>query len=175
MDSVLLIASLMDSRIRVLHDFDSSFLSGRYALKRGLKLVVFALSKWMPFLRPFVKDVYEESYRYCLTLAKLDKLVGVESVFGLRKEVEDRFPELRSSLQEMGFKVHGHSHLSKTDVIWDPPLDVASRYWFFDQKYATGEMQPTEETEWAVFHADYPHLLEHYIKFLCESRSKGLL
>lgn len=165
----------MDTETRVLHDFDSPLLSGRYALNRGLKLVVFALSKKLPFLRPIVRDVYTECYEYCLTLARLDKLAGVKSIFGLRKEVEDEFPDLKRKLEGMGFSVHRHTHLSKTNVMWDPPLAVDPKYWFFDQRYAAGEVKPEERTEWAVFHADYPYLVNHYASFLEESVSRGLL
>jgi len=165
----------MEDKIRVLHDFDSPFLSGRYALRRGLRLMMFALSKKLPFLRPFVKDIYAECYSYCLTLARLDKLIGLKSAFGLKREVEKEFPGLRGMLEEMGFAVHEHAHLSKTNVVWDPPLDVDPQYWFFDQGYASGDLSPTKETRWAVFHADYPHLLDVYIKFLAESRSGDLL
>jgi len=140
-----------------------------------LKLIVFALSKKLPFLRPIAKDVYTECYEYCLTLARLDKLAGVKGIFGLRKDVEREFPELRGQLQEMGFVVHRHTHLSKTEVTWDPPLDVGSEYWFFDRDYAKGALEISENTEWAVFHADYPYLVSDYLRFLQESKSRGLL
>jgi hypothetical protein len=165
----------MDNAMRVLHDFDSPFLSGRYALGRGLKLIVFAMSKKLPLLRPLVKDVYSECYVYCLTLAKLDRLIGLNSAFGLKKEVEREFPDLRHKLQDMGFAVHSHTHISKTNVIWDPPLDVDPEYWSFDRMYAEGKMAPGKETRWAVFHADYPYFLNRYISFIEESASKGLL
>jgi len=165
----------METKMRVLHDFDSPFLSGRYALKRGFKLIIFALSKKLPFLRPIVKDVYTECYEYCLTLARLDKLAGVKSIFGFRKEVEDEFPDLKRELERMGFSIHRHTHLSKTNVVWDPPLAVDSKYWFFDQRYARREVKPEERTEWAVFHADYPYFFDYYVAFLEESTSRGLL
>jgi len=158
----------METKTKVLHDFDSPFLSGRYALKRGLRLIIFALSKKLPFIKPIVKDVYAECYEYCLTLARLDRLAGVDSVFGLKKEIEDEFPDLKRRLEGMGFSVHTHIHLSKTNVVWDPPLAVDSKYWFFDQLYARGEIKADERTKWAVFHADYPHLFMHYVRFLKE-------
>jgi len=165
----------MEDKIRVLHDFDSPFLSGRYALKRGLQLIVYALSKKLPFIRPLVKDVYMESYEYCLTLARLDRLVGLQSVFGLTGVVEQQFPDLREKLHEMGYEAHKHVHFSKTSVAWDPPLSVDPKYWFFDQQYAAGEVKVNGNTEWAVFHADYPHLFDYYVSFLHESISEGLL
>jgi len=161
--------------MKVLHDFDTPFLSGSYALKRGLRLVVYAASKKLPFLRPFVRDVYEECRNYCLTLARLDKLIGLKAAFGLREDVEKEFPDLRRKLEEMGFAVHRHVHVTRANVVWDPPLDVEPQYWFFDQRYAAGGLKIDNETKWAVFHADYPHVFEHYVRFLEESRSKGLL
>jgi len=165
----------MNARIKVVHDFDSPFLSGRYALRRGAKLILFAVSKILPFLRPFVNDIYDECYRNCLTLAMIDKLVGVKSIFGLRQDVETEFPDLRGQLESMDFDVRRHSHISTTEVTWDPPLDVEPEYWFFDQVYAAGKLKPSKNTKWAVFHADYPFLLSRYVEFLDESRSEGLL
>jgi hypothetical protein len=165
----------MEDKIRVLHDFDSPFLSGTYALRRGLRLIMFALSKKLPFLRPFVKDIYAECYSYCLTLARLDKLMGLKSTFGLKQEVEKEFPDLRCVLEEMGFDVRRHVHISKAEVTWDPPLDVEPKYWFFDQAYATGRMKPSRDTKWAVFHADYPYLLDWYVRFLNEVVPGGLV
>jgi len=165
----------MSNTIRVIHDFDSPFPSGRQALGTGLKLIVYAISKKLPFVRPLAKDIYQDCYRYCLTLAKLDRTIGLKSAFGLRQEVEDEFPSLRKELEAMGFSVHRHVHHSETEVTWDPPLDVAPKYWHFDRLYAGGDIRPTKDTEWAVFHADYPDLMGHYIDFLDESISKGLL
>jgi len=158
----------------VLHDFDNPCLSGKYALRRGLKLVVYAVSKKIPLLRRWVKDIYEETYSNCKTLAALDKLLGIESRFGLKPEVLEAFPELDKELAEMGFRIHKHTHISRDDVRWDPPLDVEKEAWFFDQTFSGNHKIP-EHAKWAVFHADYPFLLPTYIDFLLQARAIGRL
>jgi len=156
--------------IMVLHDFDNPYLSGNYALRRGLKLIIYALSKKIPLLRRWVKDIYAETYSNCKTLAVLDKLLGLHSTFGLKDEVLEAFPGLDKELKEMGFDVRKHTHISRDDVRWEPPLNVEKEAWFFDQTFNRSRMIP-EHARWAVFHADYPYLLPTYIDFLFQART----
>ena len=156
--------------IMVLHDFDNPYLSGKYALRRGCKLILYAFSKKIPLLRRWVKDVYAETYGNCKTLAALDKLIRLDSRFGLKPEVLEAFPGLDKDLAEMGFQIHKHTHISRDDVRWDPPLDVEKEAWFFDQTFKRDQKIP-EHAKWAVFHADYPYLLPTYIDFLTQTRA----
>jgi hypothetical protein len=158
--------------IKILHDFDNPHLSGSYALRRGLKLIIYALSKKIPLLRRWVKEIYAETYSNCRTLATLDKLLGIDSRFGLKDEVLKAFPQLDRELAEMGFHVHRHFHISRDDVRWDPPLDVEKTSWFFDQAFGR-QREIAERAKWAVFHADYPYLLPVYIDFLMQARTIG--
>lgn len=160
--------------IKVLHDFDNPYLSGSYSLRRGLKLVIYALSKKFPPLRRLVKDIYAETYSNCKTLAALDKLLGLDSRFGLKDEVLEAFPGLDKELVKMGFHVHKHAHISRDDVRWEPTLDVEKEAWFFDQTFNRNRNVP-EDARWAVFHADYPYLLPTYIDFLVQARASGKL
>jgi len=121
-----------------------------------------------------VKDIYDETYDNCVTIAQLDRLSDIQSRFGLKDEVARAFPRLADELRNMGFEVHRHIHHSKTNVSWDPPLDVPFESWFFDQKFASTRQIP-EDLVWAVFHADYPHLLPSYITFLDKAKSMGRL
>ncbi|MGD0177127.1 MAG: hypothetical protein ABSC50_09925 [Candidatus Bathyarchaeia archaeon] len=158
--------------IMVLHDFDNPYLSGNYAFRRGLKLIVYALSKKIPLLRRWVKDIYSETYSNCKTLAALDKLLGLDSKFGLKAEVLEAFPGLDKELAEMGFHIHKHAHISRDDVRWEPPLNVEKEAWFFDQNFHRSREIPGH-VRWAVFHADYPYLLPTYIDFLLQARAIG--
>lgn len=160
--------------IMILHDFDNPYLSGNYALRRGLKLIIYALSKKIPLLRGWVRDIYAETYSNCKTLAALDKLLGLDSRFGLKPEVLEAFPGLDKELEEMGFHTHRHTHISRDDVRWEPPLGVEKDAWFFDQTFNRNHEIP-EHLRWAVFHADYPHLLPTYMDFLLQARAIGRL
>jgi len=162
------------NKIRVLHDFDSPYPSGKYALRRGVRLVVYAVSKKVPLLRRLVEDIYAEAYSNCRTLATIDKLLAVDSRFGLREEILKAFPGLDKELAAMGFSVHRHYHVSRDDVRWEPPLDVEKDAWFFDQEFDQHH-EINEHLKWAVFHADYPQLLSAYIDFLLRARSLGRL
>jgi hypothetical protein len=158
--------------IRVLHDFDNPYPSGRQALRRGVALITYAISKKIPMLRPLAKEVYRECFEHCLNLAQTDKLLGIESRFGIKDEVDKVFPELRRELIELGFPVHRHVHHSRGHVSWDPPLDIEDRARHFDQEFARTGAIP-EETKWVVFHADYPRLLSAYIRFIAEAKAQG--
>jgi hypothetical protein len=135
-----------------------------------VKLIIYAVSKKFPLLRRFAKDIYTETYYNCKTLATLDKLLGVHSAFALKDEVLQAFPSLRNELSAMGFPVHRHYHISTEDVRWDPPLDVEKEAWLFDQDFSrSGEIR--QDMNWAVFHADYPHLLPAYVNFLSQAKA----
>ena len=84
------------SDIDVLHDFDSPYLSGKYALRRGVQLVLYALSKKIRFFRrlTIVKEVYEETESYAITLAKLSKITGIQAIFGINRNVNLINPEI---------------------------------------------------------------------------------
>jgi hypothetical protein len=161
-------------RINILHDFDNPHISGKYALRRGVKLIIYAVSKKFPLLRRFAKDIYTETYYNCKTLAILDRLLGVRSAFGLKDEVLQAFPSLRSELSAMGFPVHRHYHISTEDVRWDPPLDVEKEAWFFDQEFSKNTTIK-KGLKWAVFHADYPQLLSAYVNFLSQAKAMDKL
>jgi hypothetical protein len=163
-------------KISILHDFDNPYPSGRRALKRGIKLILYALSKHIPFLRRFVEDIYLEAYRYCITLAKIDALLGINSHFGLKEDVLKAFPEIQNKLKEImpSVNIHMHYHISKDKVTWVPELDVPKNSWWFDQEFSKSHKIPSD-LKWAVFHADYPELINDYIDFLFEIKRRSLI
>jgi hypothetical protein len=162
------------SNVQVLHDFDNAYVSGKYAFKRGIRLILYAVSRKLGFLGRFCKDVYEENYRYTFTLFALDRLLGIDSVFGINDRVEETFPGLRKKLDDAGARTVRHWHVSRDEVHWDPELKVPSSQWWMDQEYARGTRSP-KPGEWLVFHCDYPYLLQAYIRCLYELRKgRGL-
>jgi hypothetical protein len=160
-------------KIKVLHDFDSPFLSGRYALKRGIQLVLYAISKKIKFLRRFdkIKDVYNETEKYAQTLAKLDKISNVQSFFGIHNNVRTIFPEFPKVLKQYDANIIEHWHeLSNGSSIskWNPPLCQRKETWHYDLDYKSKGKQVVklEKDEMPIFHVDYPYLLECYIDWL---------
>ena len=155
------------SRLKILHDFDNAYPSGRWALKRGLNLIMYALSRWLPFLKRLSMGIYMENYRNALTLLALNDLAGVRGVFGINDRVAAEFPNLRKDLDYLGASTVRHWHAGKDDPHWDPELNISRSQWWFDQEYAAGKRTPSAD-EWIVFHCDYPHLLPTYIRCLHE-------
>ncbi len=155
------------SGLKVLHDFDNAYPSGRWALKQGLSLVLYALSRWLPFLKPLSEDMYEENYRNTFTLLALDQLAGVKGIFGINDRVAAQFPNLRKDLESLGASTIRHWHAGVENPHWEPELNVPRSQWWFDQEYADAKRRP-DANEWIVFHCDYPHLLPAYIRCLHE-------
>jgi hypothetical protein len=160
-------------KMKVLHDFDSPFLSGRYALKRGIQLVLYAISKKIKFLRRFevIEEVYNETTQYALTLAKLDKISNVQSFFGIHHNVRNIFPEFSRVVEQYDANVIEHWHeLSNGNSIskWNPPLHQRKETWHYDLEYKNKgkEVVKLAKDEMPIFHVDYPHLLEYYIDWL---------
>ncbi|MHB2036981.1 MAG: hypothetical protein ACYCPW_09625 [Nitrososphaerales archaeon] len=155
--------------LKVIHDFDDAYPSGNWAIKRGVKLIVYGLSKKLPFLRRYCKEIYLENYRNAEVLAKLDALLGITSRFGINTRVQPIFPQLGEELEALGANVHMHWHVSKVDVRWDPPLpfDTPMSHWWFDQDYAAGRKHATAD-DLLCFHVDRPYLLADYIRALHE-------
>jgi hypothetical protein len=173
-------ASLVDTKVSrgsemalseamVLHDFDNPYVSGTWALRRGLALIIYALSRKLTFLRRFCRGMYQENYAYAKTLLALDQLLGIQGVFGINDHVEKEFPGLSKMLAVRGARTVRHWHVSKDEVHWEPELNVPRTQWWFDQEYVQGQHSPKPD-EWIVFHCDYPHLLPYYVRCLHELR-----
>jgi len=158
-----------NKNLKIIHDFDDAYPSGRWALHRGWKLILYAMSKRLPFLKRYCKDVYLENYENARILCELDTLLGQTSRFGINTRVEPVFPQLRGELEALGAKVYKHWHVSKTDVRWDPPLpfEAPMSHWWFDQDYAAGKVDATAD-DMLTFHVDRPYLLPAYIDALYE-------
>jgi len=161
------------ARIHVLHDFDSPYLSGRYALKRGIQLVLYALSKKLKLLRrlSIVREVYEETRAYAETLAKLDRVAGVQAVFGLNRKVASVYPEFAEELEKYGAVTIEHWHELSGGISvskWEPPIKQRRETWHYDQEFvAKGEdVLKLEPGEMPIFHVDYPYLLRYYVDWL---------
>lgn len=161
----------------VLHDYDMPSLRSRWALKRGLKLILYAFMKKLG-LTWGVKDIYTETDAYAVTLVKLDALAKVLPVVGLRDIVEAEKPHLRLELTELGADVHGHVHIGDDrdpyrTRIHIPPLKHRPETWRYDQKWVDGAAPLLEEGELPIWHIDYPWMIGDYIDFLYRWRVKG--
>jgi hypothetical protein len=155
------------SQLKILHDFDNAYPSGRWALKRGFRLLLYAFSRRLPFLKRYCGDIYQENYDNAFTLLALNDLVGVRGLFGINDRVAEQFPNLRTKLESLGARTLRHWHAGLDNPHWDPELRISREQWWFDQEYAAGKRTPTPD-EWILFHCDYPQLLPSYINCLHE-------
>ena len=161
--------------MKVLIDYDNPHQSRGEAWRRGWKLIRYAVMSKLGF-NPKGDD---ESDNYLLTLVRLNKLCGVESVIGLRDVVEETKPYLRATLTGFDVDIRRHTHIGpnsdpKRARIWQPPLHQSRATWHYDMDYVAGRKPKLEADELPIFHADYPNLIGDYIRFLYEWKVLGI-
>lgn len=163
--------------MRVLHDWDSVTISGRKALRCGISLVVYALSKWAPWLNHVGrikrnnKELEEERLKYMETLIKLDELIGIEPIFGITDEVMERYSdEILQMKDDYGLDVRRHIHIGRPPDpnrlrLWEPPLSQSMKSWNFETDYieGRGELEPGDLP---LFHVDFPENVRFYIAYI---------
>lgn len=163
--------------MKILHDWDSSTISGRKALRRGISLVVYAISKVFPILNSVRriernnKALELERMDHMETLIKLDLLLGIDPIFGIMDEVFSKFYGMIWRLETIyDLDVRRHVHIgSPPDPdrlrTWDPPLSQSMKSWTFEKDYieGRGELEPGDLP---IFHVDNPENLRHYIDYL---------
>ena len=155
--------------LKVIHDFDNAYPSGKDSFNRGLKLIIYSMSKKIHFLKRFCKSIYDENCEYAFTVYKLDALLNLTSRFGINTRVQPFFPHLKEELESMGAVVHDHWHVSPDphwEVHWKPelPFDVPITHRYFDQLYSKDHRVSSDDV--LCFHVDRPNLLPAYIDCL---------
>ena len=173
----------MRGKATILHDWDSATLSGRKALRRGVALVVYALSKWVSWLnwwgrvKRSNRAIDRERLYYMQTLIRLDELLGEVPIFGIRGEVLDKHPEeILRLVKEYDVELRQHLHIGSPpdptrERLWVPPLIQSMKSWTFERDYIAGRGE-LEEGDLPIFHVDNPENLRHYIAYLYEERKK---
>lgn len=157
--------------MRVLHDWDEPHRSGKRAIYRGIKLILYGIFKWFMFKPKFLNDLYGENRRNLDIIIKLDKLVGVNSVVGIRDKICRYYPEIFKELKKYGIDVRQHIHIG-TDKCplrkrkWVPELVQPRNTWHFDRDYVEGVEPKLMSDELSIWHVDYPEFLSYYIEFL---------
>lgn len=170
--------------MQILHDWDRIGINGYHATERGLSLLGYMLARKIPFLnrlsvfRENTKRLEDEKLEYMETLIKLDKLVGVISVFGIRDIIRERYGK---GIDELAAKydvdVRRHIHIGdnqdpRRKRLWDPPLNQSYDTWHFDRKWAMGIRTILKPGELANFHVERPYQLKNYIDYLYEMIKK---
>jgi hypothetical protein len=158
--------------MRVLHDWDDPYLNWKHATLIGFKYLFYAFCMIIGIRSKFNEDIHNELRNYAEILAKLDKLCGVESVFGIRDVVLKEFPEIIEILSNSDSDVRRHKHIGEDYVdpdrkrLWDPPLNQSPGTWHYDTEYVKGNKPLLKYGELPIWHVDRSYLLKHYIEFL---------
>jgi hypothetical protein len=137
---------------------------------------MYSVCKFFHIRIKYVEDIYTQTDKYVETLVKLNSLVGVEGVFGIRDCVAEEKRLTISYLKNSGQDVRRHIHVLKKGPnrkrLWEPPLNQSMDTWHFDSDYHNGVEVKLKEGELPVFHVDLPYRLSTYIDYLYKHRSE---
>lgn len=166
--------------MKILHDWDTLRIEGGWARRRGISLLLYWLARRFTFLqkigwlrRNFERVQYDQM-RYMKTLIKLNRIAGVEDIFGIRDQIKEKHGMEIEELQiKYGLDIRRHIHIGEIPDperirVWDPPLTQSKDTWSFDRLWARGKKVELKPGELAIFHVDRPHYLRHYIDYLFE-------
>lgn len=166
--------------MKVLHDYDRSKYSWRWMLYYSVKLFIYAVFTLFRLRPPRIcSDITHIRYRYALTLAKLDRLCGIEPVFGVRDCVVEDYPGLVPRLHSLDADVHRHIHIGGNDDpnrrrLWNPPIPNTEKTWHYGLDYKRGTLPLLDKGELPIWHCDWPHRWMDYIDYLYDVRFNGL-
>ena len=130
-------------------------------------------------MRENAAKIEREKLAYMLTLIKLNKLCGVNQIFGIRDIVKNRYDdEINLLASKYGVDVRRHIHIGENSdpnrvrIWWPPLLCQTPKSWHFDTKYARGEKVVLGYNERPIFHVDRPFHFALYIDYLFEEITK---
>jgi len=164
----------------VVHDLDFPIFKRSTCMKRAfwsIALGLFGNRRWL--IRRMPIWFSHEKYVYALALARIDKLCGAKAIFGLTREVQELFPDLREKLEKMGFEVRDHYHVKEKILgrgVWVPPLQMKPENMIYDRLYTLkGRCALPAPDEAVAWHVDHPFNLDRYLEFLDRTKQEGLL
>ena len=152
-------------------DWDDPNIRGSWAIKKGVKLILYGIlvlfrkTNWAP------KEIMRETDDYAETMLKINDLLGIETVIGVRDSVKLAKIKTVEKMIEKGYDVRRHTHIGEPpdpnrQRLWDPPLHQTPHTWHYDIDYVAGNRVELLPGELPVWHIDRPHYLKHYIDFL---------
>lgn len=160
----------MGKKIRILHDFDTPHPRRSKAIRLGLKLIFYGLLNKINIKINFVDEIYDLARNELDLMIKLDKILGVCSIVGIKKEIETSYPNIFSELEKYNVDVREHFHEGdrldpKRIRKWEPPLNLPIYNWNYDKLYVAGEKVMLNNTDIPIWHANGFNL-SNYINFL---------
>ena len=160
--------------MKILIDWDQPNLSGSYAIKRGIKLIAYGICKKLNLRPKFVDEIYRETDEYAITISRLNELLGIYTIYGIRDSVKyEKNPTIEQLWKN---DVRRHIHIGENNDpdrqrLWEPALNQSKDTWHYDDDYYNGHEVTLKEGELPIFHVDRPFRLQTYIKYLYEHRA----
>ncbi|MDE2233800.1 MAG: hypothetical protein KGJ90_06900 [Patescibacteria group bacterium] len=134
------------------------------ALRRAKDLLLYAVSRKTSLITS-PAWVYEEKKLAALAVARLDRILGIKSVWGLTQDVINCYPTLASELKELGADVRFHYHIKpdpkgEATPVWNPPLEGIG------DKLFDSHWPRSLEGDYCVWHIDYFYSNAQWLKYL---------
>jgi hypothetical protein len=159
------------TKLKVLFDWDIPDLDPLWAIKRGIRLVLFGCFNLIHIKPWFLKDMYKETDEYAIALTKLNELLDVDMIYGIRDNVLEEKRPLIESFKNSGKDVRRHIHIGKKGSnrkrLWEPPLNQSMDTWHYDADWEKGKKVLLKEGELPIWHFSAPHRMVNYVDFLC--------
>ena len=155
--------------MKVLFDWDNPNLSGKWAIRQGIYLIVYGVLKFLGV--NFPREIANETDDYASTILKLNDMLGVETVIGIRDPVKAAKTRTVEKMVEAGCDVRRHIHIGKNSDpnrqrLWEPLLKQTPHTWHYDIDYVAGKPMNLLPGELPLWHFDRPYHLKNYIDFL---------
>ncbi len=160
----------MEKKIRILHDYDNPYPRRSAAIKLGIKLILYGLLNKISIKINFINEIHDLARSELDLMIKLDKIVNVYSIIGIKKEIELAYPDIFNDLKKYEVDVREHFHEGdrldpKRIRRWEPPLNLPIYNWNYDKKYVGDEKVMLNSTDIPVWHATGFNL-SNYVNFL---------
>ena len=133
----------MKKKIRVLHDYDNPYPRRSTAIRLGVKLLLYGLLNKIGIKINFINEIYDLARQELDLMIKLDKIIGIYSIIGIKKGIELSYPSIFDELIKYDVDVRHHYHEGdrmdpKRIRRWEPPLDLPIYTWNYDKSYVSG-------------------------------------
>ncbi len=160
----------MVSMKKVLIDWDNPNVGGSWAIRRGLNLIAYGILKGLRISK-LPKEIEKETDDYALMILKINDMVGVETIVGIRDPVRSAKGTTVDAMVNAGYDVRRHIHIGdRADPdrrrVWEPPLRQSPLTWHYDSDYVAGKPVKIPPGELPIWHFDKPYWMKYYIDFL---------
>ncbi len=179
--------------MKIVMDWDYPYPGKRAALRRIKKLSLYLMSRYIPFLRRYCEDVYQEHRMWTEIYNEIEKLSGSKMTYGIRPDSKRKFSAFVKQMEKK-YDTRLHLHMwfdedkkifmdkfgyePKNNLIsWIPKLDKTvltdPNDIFIDHRCTEKDLKKIKKDDIMVFHPDHKERsLLLYLKLLNKKRGK---